>query len=226
MDQELVAWLNSNRNYTTGVNIYHRLGTDADLLKYFINANASKQASEKLFNALRQIYYQLKQHKAPTTGIVKAVVLQPEHIVPITTPANAELVDAIKHQADKLYKEMMNLRARLFALTTIEPEANENDANTVLLREKLVLPLMNLAPDVQEQYHSLNYLIEHGNLPDAEPDQEALPTSPVALERMRVNLMTNIAKLKKKAATPDRIQLLNSHTKKLAAIKHELSKYQ
>jgi hypothetical protein len=225
MDQELVAWLNSNRNYTTGVNIYHRLGNDKALLQYFVTANGSRIACEKLFNALRTIYYQLKQPKAASAGLVKQVVAKaaPQTIAP---QPDAEIVHAIKHKADKLYKEMMNLRARLFALTTIEPDANENNTNTVLLRQNLVLPLLSLAPEVDENYQSLNYLIEHGNLPDAEPDQEALPTSPVALERMRVNLMTNIAKLKKKEATPERLQLLQSHTHKLAAIKNELSKYQ
>lgn len=225
MDQELVAWLNSNRNYTTGVNIYHRLGNDKALLQYFVSANGSRQACEKLFNALRTIYYQLKQPKAASTGVVKPVVTKAAP-APSKPQPNAELVAAISSQANKLYKEMMNLRARLFALTTIEPEANENDANTVLLRQNLVLPLLSLAPEVNENYQTLNYLIEHGKLPDAEPDQEALPTSPVALERMRVNLMTNIAKLKKKPPTPDRLQLLESHTQKLAAIKHELSKHQ
>jgi hypothetical protein len=66
----------------------------------------------------------------------------------------------------------------------------------------------------------LRYVEQHGQLPEAgiKTPTKSLPESPIELERMRTNLMKNIAKLKKKEQTPERIQLLHSHQTKLQLI--------
>lgn len=221
MHTQLVAWLNSKRNYSEGVNLYKQVGNNAELLKYFLQASPSKASNEKLFEALRDIYYASKKPVKSSAGIIA-----PPPSPPITKLIQPALEYACKQYAEKVYKEMMNIRARLFGLCSIDADANENEINLVKLREKHVLELMDIQPIVQDKYDALNYVIENGELPSAQqPSEEALPTSPIALERMRVNLMKNIGKLRNKAQTPERVQLLNSHIAKLESIKNELSKF-
>lgn len=224
MDKELLQWLNApKKNYKQGVSILHRLGKDAKLNQALLNEGESKSNSEKLFDALRQIFYELK-------GIKATVAIAPTHTTPTTptlpsTPVepvvkNPELEKATKSEADKLYKQLANTRAVLFALCPKEKQLNENNAEAVKQREALALDVLELQTDVDIAYNRYRYVCEHGKLPEqvSDADQSAeLPTNPILLERKRVNLIKSINKLKAKEATPERVALLQklSETLKL-----------
>lgn len=218
MDKHLIDWLNSNpRNYLQGVDIYKRLGDSPTQLHYFLQGQSTISAN-KLFEALRDIYYAIKQGNKPTDPVMQPRTPKPK--AEPSAPANKPLLEACKADADKHFKELMNVRALLFQLCPDEPEMDENSENAVRLRELYALQLLDMQPAHHEAYTTLRYVEQHGKLPDApaEPKASELPSSPIELERMRTNLMKNISKLKRKEQTPERIALLQSHESKLQLI--------
>lgn len=221
MYSKLVAWLNGKRNYSEGVALYKALIADAGKLQQLAQGQ-NRNTSQLLFNELRAYYYQLKTKPHTLVPVPKVTP------VPVTTTSTplTPLAKACKLEADKLYKEAMNIRARLFNMCSIDPDAGENDSNAIILRQTLVLQLLKLLPEMHLKYEAYNHVLEHGCLPAAPTTPPELPSNPVLLERMRVNLMTGIAKLKKKEMTPERLDLLQRNQQKLEKVRHELSKIQ
>jgi hypothetical protein len=212
MDKELLQWLNaSQKNYKQGVTILHRLGKDAKLNSVLLNEGESKSNSERLFEALRQIFYELKGIK-PTVAIAPTPTAPTPPPTPVEPVAkNPELEKATKSEAEKLYKQLANTRAVLFALCPKEKHPNENNAEAVKQREGLALDILEMQTEVDIAYNRHRYVCEHGKLPEqvSDADQpEELPTNPILLERKRVNLIKSINKLKAKEATPERVALI------------------
>lgn len=216
MDKGLVTWLNGKRNFTEGVELYKRLIGKTDVIQ-FLQQGHNRVTAERLFNELRAEYYRLKQKKIPEP----VIVTEPPRAQ--VSDHESDLAKSCKLAADKLFKEVMNLRARLFHLCSIDPQAGENNSDTVYLREVIVLELMDLIPEMSIKYEDYRYVLQHGSLPVQKPPvKDELPMNPILLERMRVNLMTNIAKLKKKEQTPERVSLLQNHEAKLNLVKQKL----
>ena len=237
MDKQLTAWLNSaTRNYKEGVELYQRHGNDAYMLRYFLTGN-TRASTEKLFESLKAIYY-AKKHSTPgnekhKTGAWEAdkisLAQDSKQVEESKTGVvlNTELETICKAEADKHFKELMNVRAKLFQYCSIEPDGRENNEDEVRLREIYVMELLKLQPEHHEAYEKLRHVKQHGKLPDAAPvAQEEIPTDPLKLEKARVNLMKNISKLRKKEATAERVQLLQEHEAKLKLIQDGLSKFQ
>ena len=232
--KEIVAWLNSTRNYTDGVNLYQQHGTDAELLKYFLVAR-TQASQEKLFQSLKEIYYLLKnpsnvtEHKRANNAKgekstikhlpnvakkfeISLPIEQTSKIRESNSKSNPSLEAACKLEADKVYKEMMNERALLFAQCKMEPSRNENNASAIAIRKPIALRIVNMQPGMNKAFEKLNYVAEHGVLP-TEPDQsEDLPTHPIELERMRSNLIENISRHKRNPdQSAERIALIQKH---------------
>lgn len=217
MDAKLVAWLNANpRNYTEGVDLYKRLGNNPADIEYY-RRGQSRQSQDKLYEAVRAIYYELKKGKPIQAPMV------PKGITNSFTPTT-ELEAACKAACDKVYKEMMNVRAQLFALCPLEKESDENQEHAVRMRELYAIKLMDLQPKHQAEMDILQYVRAHGKLPDKQQDEQPaqLPASPVELERKRVNLLKAMSKLRLKEQTPARVQLMQQHQATLNQIQHAI----
>ena len=148
--------------------------------------------------------------------------------LPTVKQINPELEASCKADADKSFKELMNVRARLFQHCFIEPDGNENDENAVRLREQYVLEILKLQPTHYEAYEKLHFVIKHGKLPEPEISpgelkKNKIPDNPLELEKMRVNLMKSISKLKKKEQTSERMDLLQKNEEKLKSILHVIN---
>lgn len=221
MDVQLKDWLNSQKNYLEGVEIYKRLGDDAEILMYFLNSQPHKVSQEKLFESLRSIYYQFKNSSQSIPPLDKMV--EGNQVLEETKTFNPTLESICKAEADKSFKELMNIRARLFQHCFIEPDGNENDENPVRLREQYVLEILKLQPTHYEAYEKLHFVREFGRLPEVElspgeTGKNKIPENPLELEKMRVNLMKSISKLKRKEQSPERVDLLQKNQEKLKSI--------
>lgn len=235
--KDLVAWLNSARKYADGVEVYKKLGKDAELLRYFTSAHTT-MSQDKLFQTLRQLYYALKkaaneksirQSIKPSetssndkentqksndsnSRISRPLVLQTVATQNEMLRGDSSLKEACKNEADKIYKEMMNVRALLFAQCHIEPVPGENSSAAVAIRKEMALRVVNMQPAMNEAYKKLHYVEEHGKLPDADDQEDELPTNPIELERMRSNLLKNISRHKRNPdQSAERIALIKKH---------------
>jgi len=227
MDKDLLRWLNSpKKEYTEGLNILHRLGNDEALVRKLIKEGEDASNKQLLFDSLRAVFYRLKGI-APQTAPAHTTAPAPTP-TPVASPKNPELEKATKLEADKYYKILANTRAQLFGLCTIERMPNENNAESVSLRENLALQIMDMQSDVDIAYSRYRYVCEHGKLPEqvSDADQsEELPTNPILLERKRVNLIKSINKLKAKEATPERVTLLQKLSSTLKLVTDGVNKF-
>jgi len=235
--QDLAAWLNSNRDFKTGVQIYLKYGDNQQFVQLLLDGE-TQYTRTNLFENLKTIYYQLKNGTSQTNTVVKkqhtevtAPIVphadQKPVIVKAHTPKTQKgtLYDACKLQADKLYKELMNLRAQLFSLCDINDSKMDNDSKLVLQREKIVLQMMDLQYETDQAYDKLRYVEEHGILPNfKEAKEEEIPTNPIQLMNFKKNLVSGINKLKKKEQTPERIALLTHKLNQLTTVNEQISK--
>jgi hypothetical protein len=106
---------------------------------------------------------------------------------------------------------MMNMRAQLFAQCNVSPAPGENSAEAVAIREPLALQITELQYRVDQAYEKYRFVQAHGHLPDSpKSDEFVLPTNPIDLFQMKLNLKKSINKLKAKEPTPERISLLQT----------------
>lgn len=236
--QDLAAWLNSNRDYKTGVQIYLKYGDNQQFVQLLLDGE-TQYTRANLFENLKTIYYQIKNGTSQTNTVVKKqhtevtvpVVPHPDQkpvVVKTQTPKlqKGTLYDACKLQADKLYKELMNLRAELFQLCPIVETKMENDEFTFVNdRRNIVLRMMDLQYETDQAYDKLRYVEEHGVLPTVkEAKEEEIPSNPIQLMNFKKNLVSGINKLKKKEQTPERIALLTHKLNQLTTVNEQISK--
>ncbi len=235
--QDLTAWLNSKRNFKEGVQIYLKYGDNKQFVQLLIDGE-TEYTRKNLFENLRGIYYTLKNGTTQTDPVVKKQQAEVEapvvthadqtqvlEMVPAPQPQIGELYNACKREADKLYKELMNLRANLFSLCDVHDHSNDNDTLLVQQREVFVLQLMDLQYETDQAYAKLRYVEEHRTLPTfTEPRPEEIPTNPILLLTFKKNLVSGINKLKKKEQTPERIALLSHKLTQLTTVNEQISK--
>lgn len=236
--QDLTAWLNSKRDFKEGVQIYLQYGDNKQFVQLLLDGETD-YTRKNLFDNLRAIYYALKNGTNQPDPVVKKQ--EPEVTAPVVThddqtqvpipapipqPQKGELYNACKHDADKLYKELMALRAELFQLCPLEESKMENDEFTFVNdRKAIVLKLMDLQYETDQAYTKLRYVEEHGTLPTfTEPKPEEIPTNPILLLTFKKNLVSGINKLKKKEQTPERIALLTHKLTQLTTVNEQISK--
>lgn len=226
MFEKLKAWLNSRGDYTTGVNLYRSLGNDINTLNYFTVSGKTSASYDRLFAELRTIFYSIK-NGTPLPAVKPAVGISPSTVsttapaaaaipasaavppsVTSVSPINAELEQSQKAQANKVYKDLMNERARLFYSCSIEPQRYENNDEVLNIRKQMVLRILELQPEVHNQFATLRHIQQHGTMPEVgskKNEEEVIPTDPILLERFRVNLLKRISRNKNLVESPERI---------------------
>lgn len=234
--QDLTAWLNSDRDFAKGVEVYLKYGDNKQFVQLLLDGE-TQYTRTNLFDNLRKIYYDLKNGNTQTDPVVQKQHMESK--VPEVTHADqsertvqtepqkvesGSLAEASKMQADKLYKELMNLRAQLFSLCDANSDSNDNDVNLINQRESIVIQMMDLQSQTDQAYEKLRYVQEHGSLPNANEDKpDEIPTNPIQLMNFRKNLISGINKLKKKEQTPERIALLSHKQTQLAKVDEQIS---
>jgi hypothetical protein len=129
-------------------------------------------------------------------------------------PVNLELYNACKAAADKKYKEIMNLRTRLFILAEPDEFSNPNTAEKINARSKLALDVVLGQHEYSRLYDVADFVKLHGRLPDQEEGDENIePVIPDHLVKEKLdNARKAFNKLKRREQTPARVALLQQHT--------------
>lgn len=130
-------------------------------------------------------------------------------------PANEVLFQVCKQEADKAYKEVMNLRAELFAMARADDFSDPNTPDRIQQRSKLAVKVADDFKRVSLLYDRADHVKLHGRLPDqGEPDDEELDTDGLPDHLVKTtldNLRKNFNKMKKREQTPERVALLQKH---------------
>lgn len=253
MFDALKKWLNARGNYKDGVALYRHFGNDNDLLRYLELSTDTTSAYNRLFAALRAIYYTLKGVPVPSSPLIEPTVdpIKPSTIITVSNnqsstvsaealaapivpvPAavsNPTLEAAAADAANRLYKELMNLRTRLFYNNCkIEYERYENNDDQVAIRKQYVLEILELQPKVHNAYAILRHVKKYGEMPEAvtsPPDESfTIPDNPIELEKFRVNLLKRIARQKKLEQSPQRVAYIQSLEQLKVDVIHAISNY-
>ncbi|HYC29549.1 MAG TPA: hypothetical protein VEB42_12040 [Chitinophagaceae bacterium] len=227
MLQDLRAWLNGSREWNAGVSLYNQVG-DNDALKSLFSKGKTDYCYQRLQEELLKICKQLKTQKyVHITGTVRSdkpdasvkpidkVEVERHQPVNDHPAANAELYVVCKAEADKTYKEVMNLRAELFALARPDNFSDVNTPDRIEQRSKIALKVAEGFKHVSQLYDRADYVKIHGRLPDQDaPDGEELDPDglPDHLVKQTLdNLRKNYNKMKKRQQTPERVALLQTH---------------
>lgn len=225
MLETIRAWLNGTREYYTGVVLYSKMGSDTSLLN-LLKKGETPYTADRLLQEMLSICNELKSQKNDPANPVQSPVGVPDNEPTGNQCApregnvhrelhhNPELYVACKALADKTYKEVMNLRAELFALARADDYTDPNTPDKIKAREKLAVIVVLGFQKVSLLYNRADYVKKHGRLPDQNDEQEendydALPDHLVkgALD----NLRKNVNKMKKREQTPERLALIQKH---------------
>lgn len=236
------AWLNGNRDYNTGVAIYAINDPDENLL-HVLKQGSNAFRAARLQEQLICIYNKLKtdadnnpgdsnhrgigipgsddqgadpeqkNNKKATAGFAGDSKKEQR-------PVNIALYDACKMEADNAYKKVMNGRAILFKMTEGERWENPNLEHKINDRAPMAIEVVQGFQRVSALYDRAEYVKLHGRLPDVGDPEEVEETEYNHLPDMLVkvnldNARKALNKLKKKEATPDRIQLMQQHEKNI-----------
>lgn len=237
MFDDLKKWLNSRGNYKDGVALYRHFGNDNDLLRYLEISTNTTSSYNRLFAALRAIYYTIKGVPVPVSPLLEPTIVPtppaaviaagelnssvasatvvPVPVVDVPVVSNPVLEASAADAANRIYKELMNLRTRLFYNNCkIEAERYENNDDQVAIRKQYVLEILDLQPRVHNAYAVLRHVKKHGVMPEPSVSPEdksfTIPNNPIELEKFRVNLLKRLSRQKKLEQTPDRVAYIQS----------------
>ena len=220
------TWLNGGKNYFTGVLLYEQTGKDKRLLELF-KKGPSDFSKKKLQDELQAICDQLKstdekpasQKAIPPAKKKEIITSSPLPKLPhqkIDPGTNPQLYEACIAEANKVYKEAMNLRAELFLSAKANDFEDPNRPDRVQQRSKIAVNVVEGYKAASGLYDKAEYVRINGRLPEQpalEPDDESdydnIPDHMVKQELD--NLRKNYNKMKKRPQTPERVALLQKH---------------
>jgi len=242
MVERLNNWLN-HKEYFKGVVLYSQCEHNAALLQ-LLKAGPSPYNISLLERELRKelqrlhINAAMKQQGNPAA--IKNVVLkelpvalQKPEIITIeeTEHVHDAVYQAAKKEADKKYKEAMNLRAQLFALANMNDFLDVNSPDRIEARRQMALDVVRLYNEASRLYEKADYIKSSGKLPDAveEEDETDWYAIPDHLVKPQLdNVRKNYNKMKKRSQTPERMVLMQKHeqTIKILSERWDLLKQQ
>ena len=171
MLEQLRAWLNSKKDYTTGVMLYCKYGDNA-LLKKLLLKEKTEYNIRRLQEEIKELITVAKQTtSSKTDNSPKASVDAPQTEIStkIDQPKeNHALHQACISEANKVYKDAMNNRAILFKMVPGEMYQDPNGPNEKLFRSDLAIKVVKLYKEASELYDRADYVKKHGELPPNE----------------------------------------------------------
>lgn len=187
------AWLDGERNYELGRQLYEQLGDNARL-KQVLGHGPSPYNQEALAWELSKLA------KAGVTAAVALAVPLPAGVVasapePVQTsvPAESPLLIELSQARRPLYDERTQLHAQLEVLAE---HGSQEDVRLLAVR------IMALSRELNANWKTDAYVRAHGQLPPPPAAAPGLDTlSPLELVKKRNSLRSQVSKLKKR---PDR----------------------
>lgn len=200
--EEIRSWLNSRRDFMTGVNLYRLYGDQPWLKDQLGRGKPTREMREKLFDALKGIFFRIKEKRlqqsnaeatdsavtvaAATTRIEAA---EEKYIEARGTNISNNIKETSAYQQLDLqwrpiYHEMNMLFNRLDLLKDGSSEC-----------EAACLRILDLEQQCIKIWEKKDYLVEHGRLPEERKDMNAGEAA--NLHRELTNLRTRRTKANK-----------------------------
>lgn len=151
--EEIRSWVNGERKYTEGVELYVKYGKDQQLKRLFTIEAESDFKRKKLLDALQQL---LKVPTVPKTQLAPVVAIQKTFDNPSKWPAKMdEVVNALFQQWKPMFAERNDLFIRLFtpARAGFEAEAG-----------RIAHRILDLDDEIDLLYEKRDQYLEHGTL--------------------------------------------------------------
>ena len=221
MLETIRAWLNSHRDYFSGVLIYSQVSVNEELLAVLRkgkNPFREKRLLEELLQAcnnLKQISNYDNQQSAAIakTPISERISNTVKNKIEIHA-GNATLLHACLEEANEQYKKTMNARAILFKLAEVENFQDPNTKEKIQDRAKLAIQVVENYNRTSQLYEKADYVRAHGRLPNTNTQEEEMENEnlPDYLVKQRLdNARKAHSKLKSKPTTPERVAALLKH---------------
>lgn len=195
----ILNWLNGNKDYWTGVSIYKAYGKSELYKKMFATNNSSFNAI-KLEAELRKLV-NISTPTAPPSAAPK-----------IKDYSETELYKVSKNKTDKFYKEVMNMRAVLFAMVDAEEDLTLiNTPEKIAQRKPLCLKIVPGYRQVSMDYDDVDYIKKNGMMPHKQEDSSDLNIDDIPDDlvfKKLDNARKNYNKMFKREHTPERVQML------------------
>lgn len=228
MLEAIKQWLASDKDFFSGRIIYRKIPDANQRLLELLYKGPTPFSIQKLEQALRAAYLHLQASQtlqASDTGLrVRTVTLkaqEPAEQIPVTTeltpPLNTELYNACKSAADTRYKEVMNLRAVLFASAAPSISEDVNRPDKIAERRQMAIDVVKGFREVSDMYDQADYVKKNGQLPHSEPvDEDSIDDIPdIMVKQTLDNARKNYNKMVKREQTPERIALQQQHALKI-----------
>ena len=214
MIEVLRSWLNGKRDYFEGIVLHQQL-VGAVAVFTVLKKGETPFTRKKLNGDLMKHFVSLSQN------VVIDIVLEQKAEAVVSTPekkaetvTNVELYNVCKAAADLKYKEVMNLRAVLFSLSSSNDFTDPNTPERILARAQYAIDVVVGYQQVSALYDKADFVAKNGFLPtdnivDLKSEFDNLSDSLV--KQTIDNIRKNVSKMKKREATPERLALIQQH---------------
>jgi hypothetical protein len=196
MTEAIRAWLNGSRKFDEGVKLYLIHGRDT-AFKLLLQRGETSTVKSRLFQELKALISSkdaknvIKVAKY-VTEVAKNEIISPENEIIAPNPIAIQA----KREAELLYKQLMDVRSRLFSLCPLEEDSLENNAGTVQVRAQLAAEVIRLQYLMDEAYAAFRYAQIHGKMPETKTEPPVV--DPVRLHQEISNLRKNISWYRRK----------------------------
>lgn len=204
-------WINGSQDYFTGVLLYKMYGSN-NAYKIAFASGKSDFNFTLLKKELRLLMGDVQPKPKPIEKATPALKITTKDF------ADTDLYKACLNEAILAYKDVMNKRAILFAMTKVDGFEDVNREDRVIARSKLAVDVVMLWQKMSKLFDRAGYVKENGKLPNDVDDNkdDEIDAIPDALVKQHLdNLRKNINKIKKREQTPERIELLKKNEAKL-----------
>lgn len=196
MNIEIKSWLDSNRDYEPGVQLYGRFGQSQNLKRILERSESCQEHLDTLTYELGQLLDAPVEEKRRSTHVSmprnSAIEVQPVIEIGRFDKEDAALFETIK--------EKLKLRDHLHAtLEFVSPEQRKNNA----------LMILDISDQISEDYQRHEHFKKHGVLPSGKTVDVKSYEKPVSalseaeLEKRKINIRTQISYFKKKIKDSD-----------------------
>ena len=202
-------WLNGGKDYYTGLVLFIKHSSNAPLISLFKTGDTAYNV-QRLEKEMNLLLAPEQETKIEPVQERNPVITFPAEDLPVV---NEDLYSVAKEKANLAYKEVMNLRAELFAMAKLDDFENCNRPDKIQQRSKIAIDVVVKYNQASALYENADFARTHGRLvttaEDDGEDYEALPDHLV--KKTLDNMRKNYNKMKKREITPERTELLQKH---------------
>lgn len=207
-------WLQGNRNFIIGRNLYQLYGTN-NALKNLLDKGETPYHQQLLVNALQEINSSgIKPVEKPIEVALKVAKVMQHDENPV--------LQSIHQEWTKLYNEMK------FYQHQLDVYGSDNSQSTREKCKPICKKVLDLEYEINELWNKRDYYKEHGKLPEVKEVEFVIPTDPLEIARaintLERNIRRNKAELKKHPDKPQYAALVEQYQHKLNQLKNATKK--